>query len=343
MELNPQMPVPQLESFIRDNGIEYILAPGRWANVKEYELLMYESYRLRFREVYSIGNLNFYQVSNNLNPYFAEPHIPPKSDDTISVRGLLLSGRHKLLNEDYAEAIRYFQTASQLVPDQAELVYQLAVSYDMVGDTSQSLKEYQKLFSMPQAGSYLMLAKINNEASVLLTSASRTKFYQQQLVETWKAAKIYWSLGYQKRARSLMNNILENDSTYFMGLLWGIYFNLQLEDTVRAKDYLGRLEKLDAANPVVVAFSQIINKSDSLSFINDYITRCKLHSGIAELYYQIELTEDAIDEAYKSARNVHALELLLKIYEKRAKIKLVEKIKKQMLEAKNSRFVVVNE
>lgn len=172
---------------------------------------------------------------------------------------------------------------------------------------------------------YIVLARNNIEAASLLRSAKHTKYYQQKLVETYKAAKIYWDLGYKKRARTLLDTQLEKDSTYFMGLLWGIYFNLQLGDTVRVKDYLGRLEKLDAANQVAVAFKRIISAGDSLHLIHPKIVRSELHTTIAELYFKIKLPEEAIDEAYRALNenknNKNALQLLSEIYQKKSSSK----------------------
>jgi tetratricopeptide (TPR) repeat protein len=325
LELNPLMPIPQLEDIIRHNDVKYILAPRRWADVREYELLLHESKRLSFEPVYSTANLHLFKVHNSLLEYNADEQTHSQVIDTLSIRGLLVAGRQKLLNEEYADAIIYFRTAAYVLPNQPELTYQLAVSYEMVGDISLATKEYQRLFTMPQAGSYIVVAKNNIEAASLIGSAKRTNFYQQRSVETFQAAKIYWNLGYKKRARSLLDTQLENDSTYFTGLLWGIYFNLQLEDTVKAKDYFGRLEKLDAANEVVVAFKRIISAGDSLHFVQSKIVRSELHAAIAKVYLKIELPESAIDEAYRALNenktNANAQQLLSKIYQKKSSSK----------------------
>jgi predicted Zn-dependent protease len=98
-----------------------------------------------------------------------------------------------------------------------------------------------------------------------------------------------------------------------------------LEDTVKAKDYFGRLEKLDAANEVVVAFKRIISAGDSLHFVQSKIVRSELHAAIAKVYLKIELPESAIDEAYRALNenktNANAQQLLSKIYQKNSSSK----------------------
>jgi tetratricopeptide (TPR) repeat protein len=343
VELNPGLPLPQFEQALRDNDVGYILAPVRWSDLKLYELQMRESSRFWFELKMSIANLYLYKVhSRLLNGDFS---FMQSCDDSLTASGLLRIGRKLSLNEEYVRAERIFSRALMLAPQQPELIYQHAVSYEMLGESTRAIQEYRKLFIVPQAGSYILLSRVHLQAIGALAQAQNPKIYEQGAVQTVVAARLYWSLGYCKRANRLMVDLFKNDSTYFVGLLWGVHFGLQLGDTAQAKDYLARLECLDVTNPVVQVFRHIIAIGDSLRSTTDSHQRIFFHLSIARLYRQIELAEEAIDETQYALRenptDVDALLFLAKMFEDKSRLGTAEHIYRQVISSEpNNAFVL---
>jgi hypothetical protein len=76
---------------------------------------------------------------------------------------------------------------------------------------------------------------------------------------------------------------------------------------------------------VVIAFKRIISAGDSLPFIKSKTIRSELHAAIAEIYFKIELPEEATDEAYRALsenkNNASAQQLLSKIFQKKSSSK----------------------
>src|SRR5258705_2219691 len=92
------------------------------------------------------------------------------------------------------------------------------------------------------------------------------------------------------------------DSSYFLGLAWGVNINLHLGDTSRAGAYLSRLKTIDPTNTMVRAFTGVFGLADSIKITRNSAERCRLHVGIARLYDQITLSDEAFDEAEMAIR-----------------------------------------
>ncbi|HMD13000.1 MAG TPA: tetratricopeptide repeat protein, partial [Bacteroidota bacterium] len=154
-------------------------------------------------------------------------------------------------------------------------------------------------------------------------------------VQSYKAASVYWKLGAYHKAAELMNYSLNADTEYFVGLLWGLHFNLQLGDTGIAKKYLSILENMDAKNPVVQTFHQIFLTADSIRNSNERNDRSRFYVAIANLYNKIELFDEAIDEAelalHENPDNADALLLIAQIHEKHSHLSVAEDTYRRVL------------
>jgi tetratricopeptide (TPR) repeat protein len=141
-----------------------------------------------------------------------------------------------------------------------------------------------------------------------------------------KAADLYWKLGYKRRAADIMNSLYNEDTTYFVGDLWGLHYNLQLGDTLTAKKYLISLSGIDSGNAVVLAFNRILSYGDSLNRTKEARDLSRYHTEIGSLYRKIVLDEEAIDEAERALRsdpgNLQALLLLGEQFERKNNVRM---------------------
>jgi tetratricopeptide (TPR) repeat protein len=321
LEIDRGVPLPLFESLLRDHHVQYLLAPPRWFDLREYEFQMRESRRFWFEPVPDVPNLM------RVHSRFLEPEVlspPHQSFDTVSVTELLRKGRSELMEGRYEEGAAVLRHALQLAPGSADVLYQVMVSDLLLGDSTGARRVYQTLLGQPQAFSDVELARNQFDAADLLSKARSSKMYQEQAVKTFKSATIYWKSGYYRRAAELMNSIMETDTTYFVGLLWGFHFDYQLGDTVRARRFLSILERIDSANPVVVAFGHLIAIGDSLRPENRLSAeeRSNLHLSAARICRAMQLYDESLDEAERalgeSRGNVNALLFLARAFEQRS-------------------------
>jgi tetratricopeptide (TPR) repeat protein/4-amino-4-deoxy-L-arabinose transferase-like glycosyltransferase len=318
LEIEHRSPLPTFEKLLRDNAVGYLLAPSRRKDFKLFQLNMAESRRFRFERIKSISNLHLYSVCSRLRdscPVSAQPET--LGTDRTSV--LLWEGRKRLLNEEYEEAARIFGRVLATDSTHPELLYQMVLARALEGDSAAAEALYGRLYSVPQAMGYVVPARAQIEEMEKLAVAESQKFPPSRAVQMFDAATFYWNMGYPRRAASIMNRVLENDSTYFVGLLWGFHFNLQLGDTLTSRKYFLILENMDAQNPVVMNFREILNCSDSLKEARTPAERSLGHWRIGRCYQRIELDEEALDEAEQSLRevpgNVQALLLMAEVFE----------------------------
>src|SRR5207253_2748163 len=100
-------------------------------------------------------------------------------------------------------------------------------------------------------------------------------------------------------------------------------FAHQIHDSVHAGRYLSTLNYIDSGNAVVRAFSRVVALDESLKHASAQHERSDLHLSLARLNKQIELNEEATDEAERALSeepvNLKALLLLASVFERKGK------------------------
>jgi tetratricopeptide (TPR) repeat protein len=182
---------------------------------------------------------------------------------------------------------------------------------------------YNRIVSLPSwSGIYIFPAQRQMDALNAVVAMEQSTEPARSL-NAVQAASMYWRMGYQEVAvRILDENTLE-DSTYFVGLLWGMDFNLQCGDTAKARWCLHALESMDRSNPVVVGYDSIFTIIDSLRTSISPLQASDLQLHVARIYQAIELPDEACDQAERALalnpRNASAMILLGQMFESRAK------------------------
>ena len=82
---------------------------------------------------------------------------------------------------------------------------------------------------------------------------------------------------------------------------------------------------MDPTNPVLAAFRRVRSADDSLKFTASAQARSRLHLSKASLYKEIELNEEALDEAERAVREDSANSLAFvfqgEMYERRNQLR----------------------
>jgi tetratricopeptide (TPR) repeat protein len=243
--------------------------------------------------------------------------------DTLRVTEILRNGRNELVHGRYESARTLLASALRLAPGSGDVLYQVMVADLMLGDSVSAQRVYQSLLGQTQSYSYVALARGQFDAADLLARAKASTMFEEQGVKTNKAASIYWKSGYYRRAADLMDTLMVTDTSYFVGLLWGFHYELQLGDTATARTYLTILENLDKRNAVVQAFGHILRIGDSLKVARSAAERSALHLSAAGVFRVMQLPEESVDEAEMALReepgNVEALLFLARAFELRSR------------------------
>jgi tetratricopeptide (TPR) repeat protein/4-amino-4-deoxy-L-arabinose transferase-like glycosyltransferase len=325
-EIDQGVPLPVFETLLRDNNVSYLVVPTRLEGMRVFEFSMRESNRFAFDSVVSIANLNLLRVRNRLREGDNLPIQISAVEDSAQATYYLFKGRKELKDGRYESAYDYFSRAYSIDSLHPELLFQSIVAHAVAGDSAGAHLYYNRLFRLPQSLGYTMPARLQLEAMNMLSMAMNEKYFMSKAVEMGKAADLYWRLGYKRRAADIMNALYNEDTTYFMGLLWGLDYNLQLGDTLLAKRYLSSLKGTDSGNAVVLAFNRILSYGDSLNMSSDAHDISRYHTQIGYVYRQIELNEEAIDEAERALHfdsgNLQALLLLGEQFERKNNLRM---------------------
>ncbi len=324
LEIDQGVVQPVFEMLLRDNKVDYILSPSGGQDLKIYHFLMTESRRFWFEEVYRVGNLYLYKIHSR----FKEPNHETVSfyPDTTSVSYILGKSRLEMSKGNYHDAHELLKYVLSLDSTHPGILYHMILYYTLTNDSLKTRYYYNKLYSLPQALGFVMQARLLIQAQQKLNNAYSQRNAEWKAVELYEAASVYWKMGYYNLSAQIMNNLFNVDSNYFVGMLWGLHYNMFIGDTIMPVKYLNALKKIDSTNAVVQAFDKIFNLKNNLLHTSEPMERSKIHTEIGSLYKQIELNEESLDEAElaigEDPENVNAWILMAQIFERKTNLKM---------------------
>lgn len=303
LELNSAVPVTTFEHHLRTSAADYIISTSSWDSFPSYDFQMGESRRFWFEPVSQVAGMQLFKVHPTyLSPIEVWQATKRMELDTTSAIGLLRMGRWELMRGRYDAAISPLQRARMLAPDQVLIPYQLLLAYAMSGRLDEASEELQKLYRYGQATSYISMASKHLAVAYAQRRVESSGNPEDRSLTVVDNARFYWDLGYYDYAYATLRNHLAQDSTYFVGLLWGWDYAFQRGDTSQARTYLRQLEVIDRTNAIVRQFAFIKQTVDSLQRALTSQQRSAFHLSIARSFRSVDLTEEAIDEAQRALR-----------------------------------------
>ena len=319
LEINYGVPVPMFERMLRDNGVEYLLSAGENESNRPYEFAMKESKRYWFEPVHTLNGLTLYKVhSAFMDP--KQTSVTTATPDTTTVQGQLAWGRRLILRGDYSCAAAEIAQAYHRGSNPALTMYQLTVALAMAGERLDATKAMEKLYRLPQSTSYIPAARLHLRAmEASLDAKNITGLYQRSQV-LFNVAAFYWNFGYREQGYTLLRSILEEDTTYFVGLLWGWDYARNLGDEKQADTYFRILESIDRTNAVVTGYRAINAIDDTLKRAKNPSDQSRLELEKGKVYWGIGLFDEAYDCVEKSIGenrdNGAAFQYLSELFEK---------------------------
>ena len=295
LEINNGVPLPLFEVMLRDNAVQYVLAPTLWDDFRSYQFHMNESRRFSFDSVFAVAGLTLFRAhAPYLHPTPVERNAARIDSSTAS--GLMMLGRAEILDGQFRTAAAHLAQAQNLAPAEASIRFQSVVALALAGDSDRAASERNALFLMPRATPYLWATRLHINAMNGLREAETDPSPSTKTEKLSRVASLYWSLGYGRKAYAIERASVAADPNFFVGLLWSWHYGMQLGDTLQADHYLRQLEAIDKSNPVVRTFRTITQLDDSLRHSRDRRLRAHVRTRIAQEYAGVDLPEEAVDQ-----------------------------------------------
>ncbi len=301
LELDPGLPQTVFDRLLTSNGVSYLLAPTRWADVNVYEALMSSSRRCRFTKVHSAGNLHLYEV--RYEPFDSDGPArngPPAPDPPRATGGAaerFRSGWSMIRAGEYGAASASLDAASLIAPARPEIRYAALVAASLRGDTLAAGEAFTRLLGIPQAGSYTTSSMHHLRLAGEAAAVSLLPEGEERAMRALDLSRRYWELGHYDHAARLLGREMSPDSVFFVGHLWNFHFHFLTGDTATARRALGRLDAIDSANSLVLNFHALMGLREALRAAADPVDRSRLRLRMARINLEIELFDESWDQA----------------------------------------------
>lgn len=334
LEINYGVPLPMFERLLRDNGVEYLVSAGEAETMRPYEFVMNETKRYWFEPVHSQSGLLLYRVHSSFIETPPHDYTIMAVPDTTTGRGILNKGRTLLLRGDYSQAVTDFKKAQKSGANTALTAFQLTIAYAMSDQRDEATRSLEQLYSLPQSTSYIPAATMHLRAMDTYLKAIDLSGVYQRSSQLFNVATFYWNFGYAEKGYSLLRDILKEDTTYFVALLWGWDYSKTLGDDKQADVYLKILESIDRNNAVVTGFRTINAIDDTVHHTTDPVKQSRLQLEKGKVYWSIGLFDEAFDCVERSLGEDHndkaAGKYLADLFEKTNKPWALRKVRRMI-------------
>jgi tetratricopeptide (TPR) repeat protein len=208
-------------------------------------------------------------------------------------------------------------------PHRADILYQLLLVHTFTFDSARASQDLQDLYASPKSTSYTAPAQAHIYAMQAFLHSQSISDSARRAEHVHEIGRLYWNLGYYQQAYHMMQRAVKLDTNYFVGLLWALQYSIQAGDTIQAKEYLTRLERIDRENPLVKSYKTVALCQENLRRSNEHKKRSELHLTLSREYNVMNLLDEALDEAQRAIgedpSNAEAWHHLSGLFEKKNK------------------------
>jgi tetratricopeptide (TPR) repeat protein/4-amino-4-deoxy-L-arabinose transferase-like glycosyltransferase len=328
LDTDPLLSLTLFEGILRDYNIGYIVALVTDPGIREFEFQMMQTKKFAFTSVYRAGSLEVIQVDhlyrrNQLARTTDVMPMPQPADSTLvreaNARALFQVGVRALEAGREEEAANVFTILLELTHGSGYMALFHGIALEFGGKYQEALALFDQFRYQPQAGPFIKHAWYHQTLITdLMKGATDTSAYQRAMAYHRVSAN-YWDLGFRQRAIQTLESCNRADSTFSPSLIFGLYYSLQLGDTVRAKQYFARTQKVDPTHIMIRPLRGIFALMDSVKWAKTPVERRGHELNIAKAFTGLGLREISIDMSLaileEDPDNVGALEILAQAYD----------------------------
>lgn len=294
LELDPGVAQSIFDRLLRTNGVSYLLAPSRWADLQVYEHLMSGSRRCTFTQVRTTGNLHLFRVG--YGPFDEERDSPSRAPGQGGAVARLRGARDLMRSGDYRMASALLDSATRQAPERPEVRYEALVAAALSGDSTAAAVAFERLIALQQVASYIYPARNHLRCAELVRAVSTLQPGEERAMRALDVSRLYWEMGFYDHAKRLLGREMSVDSTFFVGHLWDFHFNFQTGDTSAARVSLARLDGIDSVNSLVRNFHRLMDLRAEVRRTPSQAARSGLRLRMAGIYRDIELFDESCDQ-----------------------------------------------
>jgi len=335
LEVEPLLPLTLFETLLRDYRVSHLVVLVSKPGIRELEFQMQQSNRFSFETAFRAGNLEVVRVRFRpmdladsrvgVGTLARERSISSPDSQNVNeeekVRSLYRLGVRLLESGAYERAGQVFQALWGLTGGSGSVVLLRAVSLEFAGKLDEAGQIFDRFRQQPQAGPFLKHAWYHQQliAHIKRADEDTTRLGKSMIYHMISAN--YWDLGFRYRAVEMLRRVLQIDSAFSPGLVFGTYYALQQGNDRQAKAYTARLAAVDPRHLMVKPLQSLFAVLDSLRSSKTAKERAKFRLSVARTYASIGLIELAIDQVLlalsQDSTNAEALKGLADLYEQK--------------------------
>jgi tetratricopeptide (TPR) repeat protein/4-amino-4-deoxy-L-arabinose transferase-like glycosyltransferase len=328
LDTDPLLSLSLFEGMLRDYNVGYIVSLITDPGIREFEFQMLQSKRFGFTPVFRAGNLEVLEV-HHLYRQMPDPIntdlrnlVKPMAwvtDREQEARGLFREGVGLLESDRHQEAINMFNALLDMTHGAGYMALFKGIALEFAGQYDEAMSLYDKFRYQPQAGPFVrhawyhqMLIRESRQAEKDTSKVSKAMTYH-------KISAGYWDLGFHKHAFDVLRLAFKADSAFAPGLIFGMYYSLQLGDTTQARWFFSQTQLADSAHIMNKPVRKLFALMDSTKMAKTSEQRIGYELSLAKIYFNIGLRELSIDQSLailqRDPKNAGALELLAQCYD----------------------------
>ena len=290
-DVDPRMTPDNFDRTVRDYDVRYVVTVVWQTGVREYETQIEYSSRYNIVPVHRAGTVEVLKVE------LRQPSAPVmrtiRSDDDSLV--VYRAALRLLRRGDPVVAESLLVAVERRMGRYASIVYQQAVAKELAGQLDEAVSMFERLRSVPQAGSILQQAWYHLEIISRLRAAQTALSEDDRAMHYHFAAINYWELGYRGQAFRMLDSALAAQPKFFPALIFGDIFRYQDGDPASAEALLKEAQEIQAVNPLVLTMNDVLSAERELRSISDPTVRVGLLRRQARAFTTINMREDAVD------------------------------------------------
>jgi tetratricopeptide (TPR) repeat protein len=291
LDVDPQMTPDNFDRTIRDYDVRYIASVTWLSGLRENETQLEYSSKYRFVPLHRAGSVEILRVEPKDTARSA-PQMVRSTDDSVVV---FRTAVRMLRRSDPAVAESLLQAAEQRMGRFASIVYQRAVAKALAGRLDEAMEIFERVRSIPQAGSLL-----------------QQSYYHTEIISRWRVARglppgderatrfhvvgvNYWELGYREQAYRMIDSSLASQPGFFPALIFASIFRYQDGQTAPARSFLQRASELQPANPLVTTMRLVLDEEERWASARTAEQRADARRRQAQAFMMVNMREDAVD------------------------------------------------
>ena len=321
VELNTLVPLDEFERFIRDYDVRYVVSAVGLAGIPEFFFQMHMSLQYDFRSEYRVANLEVFSVhpfdvhrGGGIKRNASQVNARWERETTMRERfGLGVS----LLDEGRPDsAVGVLRALADSTKGGSTILLSLAIAHEFAGDFQRAKWLLSQLQVLKQSGAFLGHATYHREVIRILEQAAAEQRAGVKAELLYIVSVKYWSLGFHNQSLHLLDQALQVSHDFAPSLIFGTYYNMELERWKEAWRYYGRLEQSAPDHPLVEPLGRALAYQDSI--LKSRQPRIEQVMGLARAYQEAGLGDSAIRTLLRRSTSASAhpkaLKMLAELY-----------------------------